>query len=110
LPAQPGQLRLQPLDDVIALGQRRALLQDQLAQLLGILGQIIGSKHTANANAPQAHENSDAPTRVVVPHQPGRSGRQVRSGRRQSMPSSSIDSCASLSATVVPLDACGHTK
>ena len=36
-------------------------------------------------------------------------GSQVRSGRRQSMPSSSIDSCARVSATV-PLVACGHTK
>jgi hypothetical protein len=26
------------------------------------------------------------------------------------MPSNNIDNCASLSATVVPLDACGHTK
>src|SRR5438132_51469 len=36
-------------------------------------------------------------------------GSQVRSGRRQSMPSSSIDNCARVSATV-PLLACGHTK
>src|SRR6266571_932015 len=36
-------------------------------------------------------------------------GSQVRSGRRQSMPSSSIDNCARVSATV-PLVACGHTK
>src|SRR5437773_4120213 len=36
-------------------------------------------------------------------------GSQVRSGRRQSMPSSSIDNCARVSPTV-PLVACGHTK
>ena len=36
-------------------------------------------------------------------------GSQVRSGRRQSMPSSSIDNCARVSDTV-PLVACGHTK
>ena len=33
----------------------------------------------------------------------------VRSGRRQSMPSSSIDNCARVNETV-PLAACGHTK
>ena len=36
-------------------------------------------------------------------------GSHVRTGRRQSMPSSSIDSCARVSETV-PLAACGHTK
>ena len=36
-------------------------------------------------------------------------GSQVRSGRRQSMPSSNIDNCARVSETV-PLVACGHTK
>ncbi len=36
-------------------------------------------------------------------------GSQVRSGRRQSMPSSSIDSCARIKE-IVPLVACGHTK
>src|SRR5947207_457738 len=36
-------------------------------------------------------------------------GSQVRSGRRQSMPSSSIDNCARVSETV-PLVACGQTK
>jgi len=36
-------------------------------------------------------------------------GVQVRSGRRQSMPSSSIDNCARVNETV-PLVACGHTK
>jgi Tfp pilus assembly protein PilF len=36
-----------PLDDAITPGQRRALLQHQLAQLLGTLGQVIGSKQTA---------------------------------------------------------------
>lgn len=36
-------------------------------------------------------------------------GFQVRSGRRQSMPSSSIDSCACVSATE-PLLACGQMK
>jgi hypothetical protein len=36
-------------------------------------------------------------------------GSQVRSGRRQSMPSSSIDNCARVSETL-PLVACGHTK
>src|SRR5215467_12951685 len=36
-------------------------------------------------------------------------GSQVRSGRRQSMPSNNMDSCAPVSATV-PLVAFGHTK
>ena len=36
-------------------------------------------------------------------------GSHVRSGRRQSMPSSSIDNCARVSETV-PLVACGHTN
>src|SRR5215467_3024572 len=36
-------------------------------------------------------------------------GSQVRCGRRQSMPSSSIDNCARVSETV-PLSACGQTK
>src|SRR6266481_841388 len=36
-------------------------------------------------------------------------GSHVRSGRRQSIPSSSIDNCARVSDTV-PLLACGHTK
>jgi len=36
-------------------------------------------------------------------------GSHVRSGRRQSMPSSNIDNCARVSETV-PLVACGHTK
>ncbi len=36
-------------------------------------------------------------------------GSHVRSGRRQSMPSSSIDNCARVSETV-PLVACGQTK
>ena len=36
-------------------------------------------------------------------------GSQVRSGRRQSMPSSNIDNCARVRETV-PLVACGHTK
>jgi hypothetical protein len=36
-------------------------------------------------------------------------GSHVRSGRRQSMPSSSIDNCARVSETVPPV-ACGHTK
>src|SRR5437588_11584443 len=36
-------------------------------------------------------------------------GSQVRSERRQSMPSNSIDNCARVSETV-PLVACGHTK
>src|SRR5207237_1086820 len=36
-------------------------------------------------------------------------GSQVRSGRRQSMPSSSIDNCARVRQTA-PLVACGHTK
>jgi hypothetical protein len=35
---------------------------------------------------------------------------QVVSSRRQSMRSSSIDSCASLSVAIAPLDACGYTK
>jgi hypothetical protein len=36
-------------------------------------------------------------------------GVQLRTGRRQSMPSSNIDSCAGVSETV-PLLACGQTK
>src|ERR1035441_7274153 len=40
---------------------------------------------------------------------PSSCGSQVRSGRRQSMPSSSIDNCARVNETV-PLAACGHTK
>lgn len=38
LAPQPRQLRLQPFDDAVALGQRHTLLQHQLAQLLGCLG------------------------------------------------------------------------
>ena len=63
--------------------------------------------HDSPSSSP---EKQDLLVRVVVPHQLARSGRQVRSGRRQSIPSSSIDSCASLSVTVVPVEACGHTK
>jgi hypothetical protein len=36
-------------------------------------------------------------------------GAAVRIGRRQSIPSSSIESCARLNETT-PLSACGHTK
>jgi hypothetical protein len=45
-----------------------------------------------------------------VPHYPASSGRSVRMGARQSIASSSIESCAGVSVAAAPVDVVGHTK
>ena len=65
-----------------------------------------GVSHELARSHPPAHEKSCGKN---LARYTDNSGSHVRSGRRQSMPSNSIDNCARVSETV-PLAACGHTK
>jgi hypothetical protein len=62
--------------------------------------------HRCARNAP---ENVHEYRGILLINQTAISGVQVLSGLRQSMPSSSIESCARVSETV-PSVACGQTK
>jgi len=67
---------------------------------------IRGVSHELARSHPCAREKSCAKN---LPGYTDNCGSQVRSGRRQSMPSSNIDNWARVRETV-PLVACGHTK
>jgi hypothetical protein len=81
---------------LIALSHQTLAGQQQCLQGIDIVGQVGGAEHASSLR-----EHYDVYKADV--------GFQVRSGRRQSIPSRSIDSCACVNATE-PLLACGQTK
>ena len=106
-PPQPGQLQPEPLDQRALIGQRRGLRQHDGAQRVGVVGQggEIDDHDGMIGDATALMPNESPASRRY----PAISGRQVRAGMRQSMPSSSIESCAGVSDTTPSL-ACGQTK
>jgi hypothetical protein len=65
-----------------------------------------GVSHEGTPSPPPSRKESCGKN---LPRYTDHCGSHVRSGRRQSMPSSSTDNCARVRETV-PLVACGHTK
>ncbi len=104
---QPGQLQPEPLDQRVLIGQRRGLRPHDGAQGIRIVGQ--GGEiedHDGMILATVASRRMNPPASRCYP---AISGRQLRAGMRQSIPSSSIESCAGVSETTPSL-ACGETK
>src|SRR6266498_3787242 len=111
---QLDQQQLQMLNLPFAREQLLVLCQDQRAQRLGRKRFRSGSAVTAMRRV--SHEltrfhlrSREKSCGKYLLGYTDNCGSQVRSGRRQSMPSSSIDNCARVRETV-PLVACGHTK
>src|SRR3954466_3826817 len=100
--AKAGQLMLE-LGDPQRLGlDQRDQALGGLTQLGRILGQRLGLAQHGRSISQQLDRGNPAielSTSICYKNQPVVSGRQVRCGARQSMPSSSIDSCAGVTDT-----------
>ena len=104
---QPGQLQPEPLDQRALIGQRRGLRPTRWR---------AARRRRRAGRRDRGPRRHDPCRRRVVPNEspasrcyPAISGRQLRAGMRQSMPSSSIESCAGVSETTPSL-ACGQMK
>ena len=108
---KPGDLDAQRLDEKIAadeLGADKGELRLQRGDPLIPIG--CGDafvRHGKSISERLCNGRRNAVRRV--PGQPASEGVQLRSGRRQSMPSSSIESCAGVRLTV-PAPVIGHTN
>ena len=114
-PAQLVQLRLVLLDQQMRAGQFRPR-RGQFGLAFGELGTQLGDLSGGIASCRQilpetrcrnARYPADCPSHFVARIQQAASGVQVRTGARQSIPSSSIESCAAVSKTEPSL-ACGQ--
>src|SRR5204863_1200022 len=84
--------------------------RDDLLQRLRVVRQLIGrERHSLIESHRPPFDAAEARADSLCRSQPASIGCEVRNGRRQSMPSSSIDSCAGVS-TASPCSARGHTK
>ena len=76
-------------------------------QFLGVFGQRFG--HVQHGQSYQSKGKTGIPDMLSRPVYPALRGVQLRCGRRQSIPSSSIASCAGVRA-ILPSFADGHTN
>jgi hypothetical protein len=108
-PPQPRDLQLQLLDHQPRGDDLGITLDEQTLQRCDVIGQLIQQQRhgrdcicAARALHASVHRGVAGLLRRII-------GCQLRAGRLQSMPSSSIDSCAAVNETTPP-SACGQTK
>ena len=83
---------------------------DDLLQRLPVIGKLIGrERHPLIESHQPPFGATDPQADSLCRSQPASTGCAVRTGRRQSIPSSSIDSCAG-DSTATPVSVRGHTN